>query len=370
MGSKQKGERKQGGFWGRLGGVGALILGGLKYLPGLLKLGKVGGTLWSMLLMVGTYALIFPWSFSIGLVIMIFIHEMGHVLAAKQKGLKVTAPVFIPFLGALILMKKQPQDARTEAYIALGGPLLGAVGAVLAFLLARWTGAEVLYAIALIGFMLNLFNLLPIHPLDGGRIVTAISRWFWVLGLIGGLVLIVYTMSWLLIFIWLLFAWQLWESFISRKRAGVRSMKFAVDVDAALFEQSGMWIPSEEHQRDLPFHQYCEVENQQHWCDVYYPGVGVIHRFSGFTGGFQRVRLLKTEQGTTPRGERKVRMHMTADYLPGERESVLRRDREYYRVPARVRFGYGAVYLGLAIFLVYMIAMLEQTVPRGPMLVS
>lgn len=158
--------------WGWIGGLGALIVSGLKYIPALLKMGKFGGTFISMAVTVGAYALLYPWSFAIGLVLMIFIHEMGHIWAAKRKGLPVSAPAFIPFLGALIMLKRQPQDAVTEAYVAFGGPLIGTAGAFMTWLLAGWTGYEVLYPIAFIGFFLNLFNLLPMHPLDGGRIVT------------------------------------------------------------------------------------------------------------------------------------------------------------------------------------------------------
>lgn len=83
---------------------------------------------------------------------MIFIHEIGHVLAAKQKGLPVTAPLFIPFLGALITMKRNPRDAVTEAYIAYGGPLLGTIGATAAFALGVYTDSNLLISIAYTGF--------------------------------------------------------------------------------------------------------------------------------------------------------------------------------------------------------------------------
>src|SRR5699024_5328644 len=119
-----------------------------KFLLPLLKLGKAGGTIWSMLLMMGTYAMFYPWSFAIGVVVMIFIHEMGHIAAAKRRGLPVSAPAFIPFVGALITMKKQPLNAEQEAYLAFGGPLIGTVGALAAFGLGVGLQSPVLLSIA------------------------------------------------------------------------------------------------------------------------------------------------------------------------------------------------------------------------------
>ncbi|MFC4075456.1 site-2 protease family protein [Salinithrix halophila] len=365
MGIHEK-KRNGRGLLGWLSGLGAVLISVAKYIPSLLKLGKAGGTLISMLVAVWAYALIFPWSFSIGIVVMIFIHEMGHILAARQKGLPVSAPAFIPFLGALITLKKQPQDAETEAYVAYGGPLIGSLGAFACYGLAHWTDYKVLYAIALIGFLINLFNLLPIHPLDGGRIVTAISRWFWVLGLVGGLALIVYSMNPILILIWVLFAFQLWETFLSRRKEKPRSLNVRAEVERALFENNGVMPPSEKHQRELPTFQYCTLSDHEHWCDIHYPGVGAIHRMNGFTGRFGQVWLLGTEREK----QDKVRMKLQAYYYPGAEETSLRRDEEYYQVSPKVRFAYGVAYLGLAVFLLYMLYLLGSVSLTGPQVVS
>lgn len=108
--------------------------------------------------MIGAYAIVYPWTFAIGIVIMIFIHEMGHVLAAKRKGIPVSAPAFIPFMGALITMKKQPLNAQTEAYLAFGGPLLGTVGALGALALGVILDSTAILSVAQVGFFLNLIN--------------------------------------------------------------------------------------------------------------------------------------------------------------------------------------------------------------------
>jgi Zn-dependent protease len=137
----------------------------------------------SMLITIWVYAQFYGWPFAAGFVAMIFIHEMGHYLAAKQRGLSVGLPAFIPFVGAYINLRETPHDAETEAYVAFAGPFVGTLGAFAAYYYGRQTGQEMWLAIAYSGFMLNLFNLIPISPLDGGRITQVISPRIWLLGL-------------------------------------------------------------------------------------------------------------------------------------------------------------------------------------------
>lgn len=146
------------------------------------KLGKVLLTCGTMALSVITYSFVFGWLYAAGFVALILVHEMGHYIAARRRGLDVGAPTFIPFVGAWIQMKSLPHDAETEAYVGLGGPLAGTLGAVACYLLARAQGSDLLLALAYAGFMLNLFNMLPISPLDGGRIVGVISPKIWWIG--------------------------------------------------------------------------------------------------------------------------------------------------------------------------------------------
>jgi Zn-dependent protease len=149
-----------------------------KFFPVLLK---TGGT---MVLSIWAYALAYGWQFGAGLVALIFIHECGHLLAAKKCGLKVGAPVFIPFMGAFIALKEAPRNAWIEAQVGIGGPLLGALGAAICEGIFLLTGNQLFRALAYFGFFLNLFNLAPIGMLDGGRIVTALSPWLWIVGLV------------------------------------------------------------------------------------------------------------------------------------------------------------------------------------------
>ncbi len=136
----------------------------------------------SMLITIWVYAQFYGWPFAVGFVLMLLVHEMGHYLAAKQRGLNVGLPAFIPFVGAMINLRETPHDAETEAYVAYAGPFVGTLAAFAAYLYGRQTGQELWLAVAYSGFILNLFNLLPVSPLDGGRITQVISPRIWLFG--------------------------------------------------------------------------------------------------------------------------------------------------------------------------------------------
>jgi Zn-dependent protease len=146
------------------------------------KLGKVLTTGGTMLLSVVAYSFVFGWWYSAGFVALIFVHEMGHYIAARQRGLAVGAPTFIPFVGAWIQLKDLPHDAETEAYVGMAGPLWGTIGALACFWIARSTDSNLLLAVSYSGFFLNLFNLIPISPFDGGRVTAVISPRLWLVG--------------------------------------------------------------------------------------------------------------------------------------------------------------------------------------------
>lgn len=147
------------------------------------KLGKLFVTGGSMILSMFVYSLTFGWKYAVGFVLLIFFHEMGHYLAARSRGLDVGAPMFIPFVGAWIQLKDMPHDVHTEAYIGFAGPLVGTLAAIGCYWIARSEGSQLMLALAYSGFMLNLFNLIPISPLDGGRITAIISPKIWLIGL-------------------------------------------------------------------------------------------------------------------------------------------------------------------------------------------
>ncbi|HEY2587833.1 MAG TPA: hypothetical protein VGI81_18960 [Tepidisphaeraceae bacterium] len=128
------------------------------------------------------------WTIAIGFVVLMLVHEMGHVFATWYYGLSASPPIFIPYLGALINLREQPRDALVESVIGIGGPMLGTIGAVACYILAMFTHGDLRFELLIVtqlAFMLNLFNLLPVPPLDGGRITAAVSPWIWLVGLAG-----------------------------------------------------------------------------------------------------------------------------------------------------------------------------------------
>jgi Zn-dependent protease len=121
---------------------------------------------------------------------------MGHVIAAKWLGLPVSAPLFIPFIGAAIMMKENPRDAWTEALMAYGGPLAGCVGSWICWFIALQLHENWVLAVAQLSFLINIFNMIPVPPLDGGRICAAVSPWFWIFGLVLLGLSVVYFHAW------------------------------------------------------------------------------------------------------------------------------------------------------------------------------
>jgi Zn-dependent protease len=176
------------------------------------KLGKVALTGGTMILSVFAYALVFGVWYAVGFVLLIFVHEMGHFLAARQRGLAVGAPTFIPFVGAWIELKEMPHDVETEAWVGLAGPLLGSVGALACYWGYRATNEPLLLALAYAGFFLNLFNLIPVSPFDGGRITAIISPRIWLLGVPIMVGLFLWRPSPLLILMVILAAPQVWKA--------------------------------------------------------------------------------------------------------------------------------------------------------------
>jgi Zn-dependent protease len=334
--------------WWFIGTIGVFLLTKLKVLLPLLKLGTAGGTILSMAVSVWAYALIAPFQTALGVVLLIFVHEMGHVIASKQKGLPTSAPIFIPLLGALINLKRNPRDAETEAYIALGGPILGTAGALLVFFFGWQWDLPFWVHIAWIGFFLNLINLLPIHPLDGGRIAVAVSRWLWLFGLIAGLGVIIYLRSYILLFFWALFAWDLYKKYVRKNGKSTPNTTWGTfEVEVAPLLSQGLFIPGSEHQRDLAFQTYSDIEDGQQkvliiWEEMGIHGLLKLHE----QGLIKRVFVSKVDQ-VIKESKAYLLIRCQVDYYTHENTA-------YYEVASKVRWKFGLTYASLTIFLMYM----------------
>jgi Zn-dependent protease len=156
----------------------AAIKGALLFLPKL-KLLTTAGT---AVVSIAAYSLFFGWPLAAGFVVLLFVHEMGHVLQLRREGIKASAPMFIPFLGAVVAMKEMPDDALAEARVGLAGPILGSLGAGVVAIVGSLVGSPLLLALAYIAFFINLINLLPVVPLDGGRAMAAMAPALWFVG--------------------------------------------------------------------------------------------------------------------------------------------------------------------------------------------
>jgi Zn-dependent protease len=134
----------------------------------------------SALLSVAVYSLAFGWPLAAGFVAILAIHELGHVAAMRRKGFPASAPYFIPLLGAVIFAKRTPHDAAEDAFIGAGGPITGTLASWLSLGLYALTRHPVFAVLAMLGFFIHLFNLVPVTPLDGGRILSFLRWWAWI----------------------------------------------------------------------------------------------------------------------------------------------------------------------------------------------
>jgi Zn-dependent protease len=191
----------------------AAIKGLLLLLPKL----KVLTTAGTALVSVAAYSLFFGWTFAVGFVVLIFVHEMGHVIQLRREGVKASAPMFIPFFGAVVMAKTLGENALAEARVGLAGPVLGTAGAAACLLIGEATNSDFFRALAYIGFFLNLFNLLPVLPLDGGRAMAAMAPWMWFLGLGALVAMLLVFPNFILLLIIFLGALETWRRWKQRK---------------------------------------------------------------------------------------------------------------------------------------------------------
>jgi Zn-dependent protease len=205
---------------GLLGKLAAPLLAVVAFLSKikviLLALAKVKFlvTAGSMLVSIVAYASIWGWQFGVGFVLLLLVHEYGHVIQLRREGVKdASAPIFIPFFGALIWSKSLGGDAAAEARVGLAGPILGSIGAAACVVIYALTGDDLFRALAFTGFFLNLFNLLPVGFLDGARAAAALSPWVWLLGVFGMVVLVLTVPNPIIILIAILAVWETYRRF-------------------------------------------------------------------------------------------------------------------------------------------------------------
>jgi Zn-dependent protease len=211
--------------FGVLGTIGVLLFGKLKYVLVLFKFLKFK-TLISMFIYLGVYAAMFGWKFAVAIVYLLFVHEMGHLYAAKRIKLSTSPAIFIPFMGAVIGLKEMPKTAKDEGFVAYMGPLFGLLSFLPAIPLYYITHEPFWALLIILGGMINLFNLIPITPLDGGRIAAGISTKLWGLGIILLLVYSVMKLS-ILGFLIVILGSKEWYT-LYKKQKGLHQYKMEV----------------------------------------------------------------------------------------------------------------------------------------------
>lgn len=210
---------------GKIGGGTALAGGAtLKVLGKTALIGKFGlfsllkfKTFLSMLISIAAYAIFWGWKFAVGFVLLMFVHELGHVIALRLQGVKASAPMFIPFLGAFVKIEGQQRSISQEALSALAGPIAGLLGAGAVLWVAESMNSEFLRALAYTAFLLNLFNLFPVLPLDGGRVAGALHPAVWLAGMAAAVGLILWHPSPVFLFILILGGVETWHRWRERK---------------------------------------------------------------------------------------------------------------------------------------------------------
>lgn len=211
------GPKKRKGLAG-LAGLAVTLGGLLLKFKGLIFFIKFAPALISAAVSVVVYSLFFGWTFALGIVASLFIHEMGHALVMKLKGIPMGGLIFIPLLGAAVTMRQMPANAKDEAEVGIAGPIAGALAASACLVLAQLTpNTHTIWApLAYFGFFINLFNLVPIVPFDGGRVLAAIDRRIWILGFAALLIYQIWlwlngNFSIFLLFFIIIAATQLWS---------------------------------------------------------------------------------------------------------------------------------------------------------------
>lgn len=373
--------------WGWIAVIGLFLLSKAKWLLVVLKIGKFA-TLASMFVSLWAYALFYGWKFAFAIIYLIFIHEMGHLVAAKMKKIPTSPAVFIPFLGAAIgIDPKKIKDAKTEFFVAYGGPLAGLLSIIPAIALYIITNDPYWVLVMQLGALINLFNLFPVSPLDGGRIVSVLSPKIWLIGLIVLIPIIFLSPDPILflIFIFGFITW--WKQYKESKNVAImeHQTKVLLDVNAELEHFTHTY--EDEYDEDRKRNQfttlYNKLKEQKNRVNHF------LLNNSGFKFPFfqEKMRLaikkhnaekdiLKTTLDNM--GQEKYKMgeepqfDKVIEYAHGKNESKrlrikneINRIRTYYQTSLRTKIQSLILYLALAILLaiilVYAMDLLESS---------
>jgi Zn-dependent protease len=221
--------RRESFFKRRIAPIGAALIALLAKIKAILLLLpqiKILTTAGTMAVSIAAYTTIWGFWFAMGFVVLLLVHEMGHVIQLRREGIRASAPMFIPFLGAVVAAKSLGENALAEARVGLAGPILGTVGSAACLVIWQITGHDYWRALGYTGFFINLFNLLPVVPLDGGRAMAAMSPWMWFLGFAGIVVLAFAFPNPIILIIALFAAYETYRRWQHRRQGDVATQSY------------------------------------------------------------------------------------------------------------------------------------------------
>ena len=223
------GKQRESFFKRRVAPLGAALIAFLAKIKAILlflpKI-KLLVTAGSMAVSILAYTTIWGFSFAAGFVVLILVHELGHVIALRREGIKASAPMFIPFMGAVISSRSLGDNALAEARVGLAGPILGSIGSAACIVIWQMTGHDYWRALAFTGLFLNLFNLLPVVPLDGGRAMAAMAPWMWFLGFAGIVALAILFPNPIILIIAVFAGYETYRRWQQRRAGGVAQQAY------------------------------------------------------------------------------------------------------------------------------------------------
>nr|WP_242637705.1 MULTISPECIES: site-2 protease family protein [Bacillaceae] len=283
-----------------------------------------------------SYTLLYPWKFSSTLILLIFIHEIGHVLAAKYRGLQVTAPTFIPFLGAFVITKNTNTSLEKRAFISIGGPIIGGISGIIFFLFGQQVAADWLCSAALLFLLVNLVNSFPFYPMDGFWILKAITyRSPKIQGILFRLFILcgfgvgIYFKNMTICIIYLLLLIETW---LNRNDETVgKFFTRKLIVNKSLFLNNDVPIPKKRKKLELQFTPEKNGGYKMTMVQVFFPQVGMIGRIEAGKLDIKRLSLIETVQSSE-------QLVLT---LSGE-EGIA--DIPKDGIPQKIRWGYGILY--------------------------
>jgi Zn-dependent protease len=337
------------------------LAGKLKWVLALLKFLKLSSLL-SLFLSIGAYALVYGWKFAVALVYLLYVHEMGHLFAARKLGIPTSKAIFIPFVGALIALKEEPKSAKDEAYLAYAGPFWGTLGFLPALPLYWMTEAPFWGLIIALGALINLFNLMPLHPLDGGRIASVISPKLWFFGLVGMTAYFLWRPSAVIPILILLGAIKCWE--LLRQSFRWKQAQTRQEIHASLLRELEQYMSlSEEEQQEMVWHWEEEMERKKRELQQrktwYIPVLQDEQKL--------RIYCLECYVETYEELLRAIRWNVVneqsiVDFMQelqknmNENEKEIEQQMMYYRTDAKTRWKWLGLYVSLAVVLALLTA--------------